>query len=286
MRIALAGRSRAPGGGQLTRLLPPCFSWSIAAPTSHRKEVSITTVAINRAKNYVKPENLGSGISPTKNAQTACIRVVVFESTRMDCELLSRALEASEYGLRVVETASSSVEAEESQLDDVDVAVIGSTLRTGPLSGFALLRQMAKSHPRVRCVMLLDQHERGLVIDAFRFGAVGVCERDQSYEMLCKCIYSVYRGQVWANSQQLLYLLEALSAAIPSRITDVKGKILLTRREEEIASLVADGLKNREIAQHLKLSEHTVKNHLFRVFERLGISSRAELILYLVGQRA
>jgi hypothetical protein len=47
--------------------------------------------------------------------------------------------------------------------------------------------------------------------------------------------------------------------------------------------LVAEGLKNREIAEVLSLSEHTVKNHLFRVFEKLGISNRAELILYLLG---
>jgi DNA-binding NarL/FixJ family response regulator len=231
-------------------------------------------------------DHIGLRVSRSENPQSPIIRVVVFEATRMGCELLSRALEASEYNLRVVETACSYGEGEEPQLDDVDVAVIGSTLKKGPLSGFSLLRQMTKARPSLRCVMLLDQHERGLVIDAFRFGAVGVCERDQSYEMLCKCIYSVYRGQVWANSQQLQYLLEALSSAIPSRITDVKGKILLSRREEEIVSLVADGLKNREIAQLLKLSEHTVKNHLFRIFQRLGISSRAELILYLVGQRA
>ncbi len=228
----------------------------------------------------------GLRVSHNENPQSPTIRVVVFEATRMGCELLSRALEASEYNLRVVETACSYGEGEEPQLDDIDVAVIGSTLKNGPLSGFSLLRQLTKARPNLRCVMLLDQHERSLVIDAFRFGAVGVCERDQSYEMLCKCIYSVYRGQVWANSKQLQYLLEALSAAIPSRITDVKGKILLSRREEEIVSLVADGLKNREIAQQLNLSEHTVKNHLFRIFERLGISSRAELILYLVGQRA
>jgi DNA-binding NarL/FixJ family response regulator len=230
-------------------------------------------------------ENLRLRAPLTANAQEG-IRVVVFESTRMGCELLSRALEGSEYGLRVVETASTSEEGQGPRLDDVDVAIISVNLKDGPLSGFTLLKQLAKTHAALRCVMLLDQHERGLLIDSFRFGAVGVCERDQSYEMLCKCVYSVYCGQVWANSQQLLYLIEALSAAIPSRITDVKGKILLTRREEEIVSLVADGLKNREIAQQLKLSEHTVKNHLFRIFERLGISSRAELILYLIGQRA
>jgi DNA-binding NarL/FixJ family response regulator len=61
--------------------------------------------------------------------------------------------------------------------------------------------------------------------------------------------------------------------------------VLLSKREHEIVSKVAEGMKNREIAELLGVSEHTVKNHLFRVFERLGISSRAELILYLHGQR-
>jgi DNA-binding NarL/FixJ family response regulator len=134
--------------------------------------------------------------------------------------------------------------------------------------------------------MLLDHDERDLVVEAFRSGAIGVCERSQSCETLCKCIHSVHRGQVWANSQQLRYLLEALSGGMPGRVTDVRGQVLLTQREGEVVSLVAEGLRNREIAEALKISEHTVKNHLFRVFERLGISSRAELILYLLGQRS
>jgi DNA-binding NarL/FixJ family response regulator len=90
---------------------------------------------------------------------------------------------------------------------------------------------------------------------------------------------------VWANSQQLQYVLDALVSGIPARVTDVRGKTLLSNREEQIVSLVAEGLKNREIAESLSLSEHTVKNHLFRIFERLGISSRAELILYLFSQK-
>src|SRR5450631_3024671 len=102
-------------------------------------------------------ENFGLGIPPAENGQTACIRVVVFESTPMGCELLSRALEASQYSLRVVETAFSS--SERPRLDDVDVTVISSTLRDGPLGGFALLREMTKNHPAVRCVVLLDKHE-------------------------------------------------------------------------------------------------------------------------------
>ena len=171
------------------------------------------------------------------------------------------------------------------KIANADVAIVSSTLEEGPLTGFTLLRRLVKENDGLRCVTLLDQANRDLVIEAFRSGALGVCERSQSYSLLCKCIHCVQHGQVWANSQQLRYVLEALVSGMPSRVTNVRGEVLLTQREEAIVSLVAEGLKNREIAETLKVSEHTVKNHLFRVFEKLGISNRAELILYLLGNK-
>ena len=214
------------------------------------------------------------------------IRVAIFEPSQMSCELMSRALESSSYNIRVVATGTSSEPKDDPQLDSANVVVISSELREGHLSGLTLLRRLSKANREFNCVLLLDRHERELVIEAFRSGAVGVCERDQSYDQLCKCIACVHSGQVWANSQQMRYVLEALSSGLPPFITDAKGQILLTKRELEIVSKVAEGMKNREIAELLNVSEHTVKNHLFRIFERLGISSRAELILYLHGQRS
>jgi DNA-binding NarL/FixJ family response regulator len=214
------------------------------------------------------------------------IRVAIFETTQMSCELMSRALEASSYNISVVSTGVTSELKNLAQLDDASVVVISSTLRDGPLTGLKLLRRLAKSSRDLNCVLLLDRDERELVIEAFRSGAVGVCERDKSYELLCKCIICVNSGQVWANSQQMRYVLEALTSGLPPFITDAQGQILLTKREQEIVSKVAEGMRNREIAEMLNVSEHTVKNHLFRIFERLGISSRAELILYLHGQRS
>jgi DNA-binding NarL/FixJ family response regulator len=60
---------------------------------------------------------------------------------------------------------------------------------------------------------------------------------------------------------------------------------LMTRREEEVVHLVADGLKNREIAQQLKVKEHSIRNYIYRIFEKLGVSSRVELILYVFSHR-
>ena len=65
-------------------------------------------------------------------------------------------------------------------------------------------------------------------------------------------------------------------------VPTAQRRSLLAKREEEVANLVAEGLTNRDIAQKLALSEHTVSNYLFRIYEKLGISGRVELVLYIV----
>jgi DNA-binding NarL/FixJ family response regulator len=67
------------------------------------------------------------------------------------------------------------------------------------------------------------------------------------------------------------------------RMVNVLGIKLLTPREEQVVALVAEGLSNREVAHELSLSEHTIKKYLFRIFDKLGISSRVELVLYAVS---
>jgi DNA-binding NarL/FixJ family response regulator len=131
----------------------------------------------------------------------------------------------------------------------------------------------------MRVIMLLDASERASVVEAFRAGARGVFCRTEPMETLAKCITCAHRGQVWANSQELEYLLEALSEAMSMRSAD-NDLSLLTKRERDVVLCVAEGLSNREIAHRLKLTEHTVKNYLFRVFDKLGVSSRVEVVLY------
>jgi DNA-binding NarL/FixJ family response regulator len=63
-------------------------------------------------------------------------------------------------------------------------------------------------------------------------------------------------------------------------MANVGGSNLLTKREEGVVHLVAEGLTNREISHQLNLSEHTVRNYLFRIFNKLGTSTRVELALY------
>lgn len=213
-------------------------------------------------------------------------RVLVALPNRLSCQLLSNALKRSRYPLRVVVDAVSSGEVLAALREhQPHVAVISANLQDGPWTGFKVLRELRAAHPQIRVIILLDSPERDLVVDAFRAGASGVLCRAETVEVLSKCIHSVYKGQVWANSNELQFLLDALAQAAPLRPVDGKGSILLTQRQEEVVRLVAEGLTNREVSRKLGLSEHTVKNYLFRIYEKLGVSSRVELILYVLNQR-
>jgi DNA-binding NarL/FixJ family response regulator len=222
-------------------------------------------------------------LSPTDPSPSSqIIRVMVFEGTRMGAELLERMLQTSTYPLRVTAVCDEIKTGSDLVFPDVDVAVITASAEDIS-SKTKLVRKLRHSNAGLRCVLLLGQCSRELVIEAFSSGALGVCGRDESCEVLCKCIDRVHRGQVWANSEQLRYVLETLSNGNRGPLTDVRGRVLLTARQEEIVTLVVEGLRNREIAKRLNISEHTIRNYLFRIFEKLGVSSRAELILYTMA---
>jgi DNA-binding NarL/FixJ family response regulator len=147
----------------------------------------------------------------------------------------------------------------------------------------AALRTLHLTYPHIPKVFLMEVDDREVAVQAFRFGARGIfCLADSSFQLLCECIERVYRGEICATTQQLNYLLDALCQVAPLHIASAGGVNLLTSREEQVVALVSDGLSNRSVAGELGLSEHTVKKYLFRIFDKLGISSRVELVLYAV----
>ena len=213
------------------------------------------------------------------------IAILVADENQMGCQLLASSLQRNN-NFKVVGCAVNMTEvAEALKKTEAHIAVISVNLQDGPLSGFQLLRELRISYPKARVILLLDSSERDLVVDAFRGGARGVFCRSQPFRLLCKCIYSVNEGQIWANTAELQFILEALGQVAPLHIVNAKGKSLLSKREEEVVSCVAEGLTNREIARQLGLSEHTVKNYLFSIFDKLGISGRVELVLYALSHR-
>ncbi len=102
---------------------------------------------------------------------------------------------------------------------------------------------------------------------------------------VCVSAFNLFIRAGWLNSHQLHCVLDALVSATPLRLVSSQGRRLLTKREDDVVKLVADGLSNRNVAHKLGLTEHTVSNYLFRIYEKLGISSRVELVLYALKQR-
>ena len=86
-------------------------------------------------------------------------------------------------------------------------------------------------------------------------------------------------------SSALRRLIEALSSVPRGRIINAKGEARLTPREEQVVSLVAEGMGNREVAQRLGIKENTVKKALLRIYDKLGVSNRVELVLYALTHR-
>jgi len=212
------------------------------------------------------------------------IRVLAADSTRMNSQMLADVL-ARDKRFCVLETQISVAGIRTAvQRDKPDVVVLSPLLENDSAKGYSLARELRSDYPTLRIVMLLDRSERGAAVEAFRAGASGIFCRSESLKLLPRCIYCVHSGQVWANSRELKYLLDALAEAMPRRATmqarDVSG---LSKREQDVVRGVADGLSNREIAKHLNLTEHTVKNYLFRIFDKLGVSSRVEVVLYAFG---
>jgi DNA-binding NarL/FixJ family response regulator len=208
------------------------------------------------------------------------IRVLAADATRMNSQLLAAALERDKR-FEVLDPVPDGrgVIAAVAKLKP-GVVVISAELDDDKRKGFEVARELHAAHPETSVVMLLDNSERAQVVEAFRTGARGVFCRSESLTSLAKCIQCVSGGQIWANSRELRYLLEALGEALPLRMVDTRGAALLSRREIEVVRCVAEGLSNREIAQRLGLTEHTVKNYLFRIFDKLGVSKRVEVVLY------
>lgn len=147
-----------------------------------------------------------------------------------------------------------------------------------------VLRRIHLSLPRLAQVLMLENPDRDVVVNTFRCGAQGLfCQARHPFRLLCKCVQAVHQGQIWISSEHLRFLIDAVTHVPGLRMMDSEAMPLLTPREEQVVALAADGLSNRDIARELRLSEHTVKKYMFRIFEKIGVSNRVELVLYAVN---
>jgi DNA-binding NarL/FixJ family response regulator len=212
------------------------------------------------------------------------IRVLIALGSPMECTLMQAALKGSRQQLEAVACAVSRSDTIRClSRGNVDVALINADLEGGRLTGLDVLSEIHASYQSTPVVMLFDNWNDDLIVHAFRAGAMGVfCRSEKKLDMLWKCISAVHEGQVWANTVQMQLLLRTLRKVTPIRPHASPGMNLLAMRETQVADLVSEGLATKEIAKRLNITEHTVSNYLFKIYNKLGISSRVELVLYIM----
>jgi DNA-binding NarL/FixJ family response regulator len=214
------------------------------------------------------------------------ISVLIADADRMSAHLIADGLTRGRHDIAVVGVSNNSSETlRELEKSQPDIALINAHLEDGRLKGYHVLQYLQLRSPKTVAIMLIPDSERELVVDAFRGGARGVFCRLHSIKLLSKCVRTVHEGQIWADTRNLAFILEFLTQLKPLRhIKPGGGMTRLTPREAEVVHLLADGLSTRDISQKLALTEHTIRNYLSAIYDKLGVSSRVELALYAVAR--
>lgn len=151
--------------------------------------------------------------------------------------------------------------------------------------GLEALQELASESSSVRVILLTAAAEKEQIVEALQLGARGVVLKESATQILLKSIRAVMNGEYWVGRESVSNLVQYLRTLIgPSVSSARKNKYGLTPRELEIISAVVAGYANKEIAQHFKISEDTVKHHLSNIFDKIGVSTRLELALFAVNQ--
>ena len=214
----------------------------------------------------------------------ARVSVLIADADLMSAHLLAAELARGRQDISVVGVSSDSAETiRQLEKRQPDVALINTHLQDGQMTGYRVLQSLPVTCPKTAAIMMIPASDRDLVIDAFRGGAKGIFCRVHALKLLSKCIRTVHGGQIWANNQDLIFLLEFLTQLKPLRVVKSGGGMdLLTPREAEVVRLLAEGMSTRELSQKVGITEHTVRNYLSNIYDKLGVSGRVELALYAI----
>ncbi len=174
-------------------------------------------------------------------------------------------------------TAETAVRAVEAYQPDVIVM----DLAMPDLDGLWVLGRLAELNLPTRAVLLTAHVDEAKLVEAIRLGVYGVVLKEMAPKMLMECVRKVAAGEKWFEQQAVARAMDRMN----KRETELdRLKRLLTPRELELVGLAAEGLRNKEIAERLSITEGTVKIHLHNVYEKLGVTGRPQLILYATRQ--
>ena len=237
-------------------------------------------------------------IYPVSHTEKAGFAVSLLSETPQPAIRILLADEPSVFrdGLRALLTAQSDLKVVGEAYDPESILSLASDCKPdiilfephGAGTALSVLQSLRESGLPVRVILLTSSEDSELLSQALRHGVCGIVSKKESTELLLKSIRKVRAGEMWLDRTTTATVVRELSGRpipMPRNMPASDKPVALSRREREIVCLVAQGFRNREIADKLFISEQTVKNHMHNIFEKIGVQDRLELALYAIYHR-
>lgn len=213
------------------------------------------------------------------------VRIVLADDHPIVRDGLKKLLELEE-DFAVVGEASDGREVLQ-KVQELDPDVLLLDLRMPNLDGLSTLQALQQTNSRTRVIVLTASEDKNEFVQAMKLGCSGIVLKQTAPDLIVKSIRKVHAGEIWLDSLTTAAVMRQFSsgaAATNGLPGSGKGRERspLSAREREIVALVAQGYKNKEMAEKMFISEQTVKNHLHNIFDKLGVSDRLELALYAI----
>jgi DNA-binding NarL/FixJ family response regulator len=158
-------------------------------------------------------------------------------------------------------------------------------LRMPGMDGFAALQRMQRLGKKTRVIVLTASEDKNEFVQAMKLGCAGIVLKQTASDLIVKSIRKVHAGEIWLDSHTTAAVMQQFASPSETGVAGgarARDRSPLSQREREIVALVAQGYKNKEMAEKMFISEQTVKNHLHNIFDKLGVSDRLELALYAI----
>ena len=212
------------------------------------------------------------------------IRILIVDDQLIVREGLRMLIE-NHPGIKVVALAGTRSEAiEVVGREAIDLIILN--LELGGYSALSFIPQLREAAKSARILVLTGLRDPETHQQAAQSGAMGVVLKEHAAEILLKAIEKVYKGEAWLDRLTLGSLLWEITSQDKTILDPQIKKISsLTERERQVIALIAEGLKNRQIAERLFISPTTVTHHLSSIYSKLGVSDRLELLIYAFSNK-
>lgn len=208
------------------------------------------------------------------------IRILVIDDHSVFRAGLRMIIERTPHMTVVAEAANSQDALAAATQEQPDVILLD--LDLGGENGLSLVSELREVAKQARIVVLTGLRDAEIHRRAVVLGALGVVRKEKAPEVLISAIGRVYAGEAWLDRTLIAEVITELShtGAAPDTDPEQVKITSLTTREKQVIACLAEGLSTKELAERLFISDKTVGHHLGSIFDKLGVASRSELIVY------